>query len=283
MKYYSKSERVLQEFGDHPSFSGIRTDCQNIVQILKVNLWSQFKETEVSPFLSHSWVEFQLSPIFLQVTSPELKESVTLLCALGESSSLLAEEYLTHNRLRLESDLEQLAAHESTATENGEKVLYFIDACCNSVLNNVALTIATFNNIFAPAPGNGNKEIVAMAAKIINDLCPVVERKTIELIGSDVSENSCVTIVAALDKFHRRLLAVQRLLLSEEQWSSVVIASVTKTVADQSARILEETWIQQLQQWKESWTDKDQPHDSVKQLETSLVEPIQRAFVALQV
>lgn len=122
-----------------------------------------------------------------------------------------------------------------------------------------------------------------MATEIINELCPIVEQKAIELIGQDVTEGSCLTIVAALDKFHRRLLAVQRLLLSEEQWSSKVITSVALVVSERSARLLLSLWTDQLQQWKDSWTVNDQPHDSVKNLEASFVEPLQRTFVALQV
>lgn len=47
VKYYMKSKKVLEEFGDHPSFSGIRSDCQNIVGALKQDLMKQFNESEV--------------------------------------------------------------------------------------------------------------------------------------------------------------------------------------------------------------------------------------------
>ena len=48
MKYYAKSEQVLQEFGTHPSFNGIQTDCQSIVTELKNSLKDQFSQAEVS-------------------------------------------------------------------------------------------------------------------------------------------------------------------------------------------------------------------------------------------
>ena len=122
-----------------------------------------------------------------------------------------------------------------------------------------------------------------MAVDIVSRLCPIVENKVVEMIGNEVTESSCLSIVSSLDKFHRRLLAVQRLLLVEEQWSQSIIIAVAKTVADRTASSLQSAWAVQLQQWAETWTENNQPHDSVKQLEASLVELIQRAFVALMV
>ena len=47
VKYYAKSEQVLKEFGDHPSFSGIQSDCRGIVVTLKKHLKEQFHKAEV--------------------------------------------------------------------------------------------------------------------------------------------------------------------------------------------------------------------------------------------
>ena len=122
-----------------------------------------------------------------------------------------------------------------------------------------------------------------IAIEIVHRLCPIVERRIIELIGTDTSESGCLSIVASLDKFHRRLLAVQRLLLVDEQWSQSMISNVARTVAEQTAVSLLSAWTLHLQQWRECWSDSVQLHDSVKQLESALIEQIQRAFVALMV
>ncbi len=47
VKYYAKSEQVLKDFGDHPSFSGIQSDCQEIVVTLRNLLNDQFTGAEV--------------------------------------------------------------------------------------------------------------------------------------------------------------------------------------------------------------------------------------------
>lgn len=122
-----------------------------------------------------------------------------------------------------------------------------------------------------------------MAVDIVSRLCPLVECKVVELIGNEINENSCLSVVSSLDKFHRRLQAVQRLLLVEEQWSPSVIMAVAKTVTEKTACSLQTAWALHLQQWGDSWKESNQPHDSAKQLEASLVELIQRAFVALMV
>lgn len=51
VKYYAKSEQVLKDFGDHPSFSGIQSDCQEIVVTLRNRLKEQFNEAEVRRYV----------------------------------------------------------------------------------------------------------------------------------------------------------------------------------------------------------------------------------------
>lgn len=86
----------------------------------------------------------------LQVTSAELKESAGLLITLGEPNANLAAQFLTNCCVKLEKDTDQLSQQQSRVENNGDVVLQFIDSCCNCVLNNVALTVATYNNVFAP-------------------------------------------------------------------------------------------------------------------------------------
>lgn len=57
VKYFAKSEQVLEEFGGHPSFNGIKSDCHSIVQTLKARLREQFTLSEVFHYT------FQLSLI----------------------------------------------------------------------------------------------------------------------------------------------------------------------------------------------------------------------------
>lgn len=79
-----------------------------------------------------------------------------LLKKLGEPSSELATQFLANSKSRLEKDLENLVI-EHTPENNEDPVLIFFESCCNNALNNVALTIATYNDIFLTDSMDDNK------------------------------------------------------------------------------------------------------------------------------
>lgn len=152
----------MQEFGEHPSFSGIRSDCRSIVEVLKTDLRAQFRDAEV--------------------TSAELKEAFTLLCKLGEPVPSLASAYLDNHRLKLAADLERLSDRiGSDSSNSSEPIQHFIEVCCNTVLNNVALTIATYHNIFADGPASDSRswsfgKNSRFCVKIINNYLRTLSR-----------------------------------------------------------------------------------------------------------
>ena len=111
----------------------------------------------------------------------------------------------------------------------------------------------------------------------------------LDLIGTEISEACCLSVVAALDKFHRRLLAVQRVLGSDEQKSLSLITEVARIVCERSADALLVQWKEHLLTWRETWTNdnqqqqQQQPHGSVKMFESVLIELVHRTLVALTV
>jgi hypothetical protein len=126
--------------------------------------------------------------------------------------------------------------------------------------------------------------IVNLAENSIEKLLPFVESKIIELImKGEMNESWCLLVVAALDKFHRRLLAVQRLLLSDKKWSQSLITVVARSVARKMSNQLQVGWDEQLREWRDVSKNDKLVYDSVKQLEASIVEQLQRSFVALTV
>lgn len=110
-----------------------------------------------------------------------------------------------------------------------------------------------------------------------------MKTKVVEIIGLEMSEGCCLSLVAALDKFHRRLLAVQRLLMSDNQWSSILITDVAQIISNRAAENLLVKWTEELQGWRDSWNNDNQPHESVKFIEGALIEHIHRTLVALTV
>lgn len=73
---------------------------------------------------------------------------MSLLCKLNESPSELAQQFILINKGRLERDLNSISSH-TTGEGAEDAVQLLIEKSCNTVLNNVALTTATFNNLFA--------------------------------------------------------------------------------------------------------------------------------------
>ncbi len=73
------------------------------------------------------------------------------------------------NRGRLEKDLDNLVSETTVPSDSEEdRVHLFVDQCCNSVLNNVALTIATFNNVFPSCSQEIKKYIMPHSIMIKN-------------------------------------------------------------------------------------------------------------------
>ena len=125
---------------------------------------------------------------------------------------------------------------------------------------------------------------ILLAENVIERLCSIVEKKLVELVvEGEMNENWCLLVVAALDKFHRRLLAVQRLLLSDKKWSQPLVIVVARSVANRMSSLLQAEWDEKLEEWRESTKNEKLSYDSVKQIEANIVEHIQRSLVALTV
>jgi len=77
-----------------------------------------------------------------------LEQSVVLMCQLGESPAELAIQFLQISQTRLNTDLDDLASFNISSESNEDVIPLFIEKCCNSALNHIALTVATFNNFF---------------------------------------------------------------------------------------------------------------------------------------
>ena len=87
-----------------------------------------------------------------------MDESVNLLCQLGESPSELASQFILISQARLNKDLDELTSFkvQSELESTGDVISIFIEKCCNTALNHIALTVATYNNFF-PSESSRNQ------------------------------------------------------------------------------------------------------------------------------
>ncbi|KAL6472055.1 hypothetical protein MHYP_G00182430 [Metynnis hypsauchen] len=226
---HRRARCVLQQYSHMPSFRGIQDDCHAIMERLAQQLRQKFRDGGTS--------------------AKELSECVELLLQLDEPAEELCDKFLSHAQTRLEADLQGLeaelrdsapidvstqkpstAANPMSPSESSTSshfllpaartdILEFIDRGCNEFVSNLCLVIASYQELFVNRPQEGelasrnipqmanNKLLVfvdALAARYFS----LVERRIQEEKG--VGDNSL--LVRALDRFHRRLQAVSKLL-----------------------------------------------------------------------
>ena len=89
VKFYVKAERVLLQYEHMPSFRGIKTDCDTIMEELKLKLKKRLDDSENS--------------------SPQIMaDSVHLLLQLKEPIHDLCDSYLSTSRIKLQESLDSL-------------------------------------------------------------------------------------------------------------------------------------------------------------------------------
>lgn len=206
-------------------------------------------------------------------SAKDLSECVELLLQLDEPAEELCDKFLSHARSRLESDLQGLeaeirpsasavkdaSAHGSSSTAaagspadsspktsslpsptSNTDILEFIDRGCNEFVSSLCLVITSYQELFINHAQTGelaSKNIPQMANgklhAFVDDLASryfmLVERRIQEERG--VGDNSL--LVRALDRFHRRLQAVAKLLPGSavpNKGTEIVIQAATERV-----------------------------------------------------
>ncbi|XP_060593250.1 vacuolar protein sorting-associated protein 51 homolog [Ruditapes philippinarum] len=211
VRYYTKAQRVLHQYQHMPSFQGINSDCSQIIKELRGHLKQQFRDKESTP--------------------KQLAECVDLLLQLDEPAEQLCEEFLAHARRKLDSDLEELQFQISlqkgegaqkeaerasqTYLDNSMDVLAFVDCGCNGFLSNMCLVIASYNDMFLNRQQD-SEELDAIASKklvtFVHTLMEVYFNCVQERVQLEKETGDNTILVRALDRFHRRLQAMNKLL-----------------------------------------------------------------------
>ncbi|KAI4882165.1 hypothetical protein NFI96_021731 [Prochilodus magdalenae] len=225
---HRRARCVLQQYSHMPSFRGIQDDCHAIMERLAHQLRQKFRDGGTS--------------------AKELSECVELLLQLDEPAEELCDKFLSHAQTRLEADLQGLEAElrdsapdvsaqnlssvvsPTSPTESLTSnpfhspaarmdILEFIDRGCNEFVSNLCLVIASYQELFINRPQGGelasknipqmaNSKLLVFVDTLAARYFSLVERRIQEEKG--VGDNSL--LVRALDRFHRRLQAVSKLL-----------------------------------------------------------------------
>uniref|UniRef100_A0A8P4K400 Vacuolar protein sorting-associated protein 51 homolog n=1 Tax=Dicentrarchus labrax TaxID=13489 RepID=A0A8P4K400_DICLA len=213
VRSHRRARCVLQQYSHLPSFKGIQDDCHAIMDKLAQELRQKFRDGGSS--------------------AKDLSECVELLLQLDEPAEELCDKFLSHAQSRLESDLQGLEAEIRpyptipSPTSNTD-ILEFIDRGCNEFVSSLCLVITSYQELFINHAQKGellNAFVDDLAARYFS----LVERRIQEEKG--VADNSL--LVRALDRFHRRLQAVTKLLPGSavpNQGTEIVIRAATERV-----------------------------------------------------
>lgn len=208
VKYYLRAQRVLDQYQHMASFQGIKTDCDQIMVVLKKKLLERVEDPETN--------------------AEELSTCVGLLLELQESAEVLCQSYLATAESKLQESLSVLAEQvtlasgqaktdiqrPSDAYESVMDILEFVDHGCNHFISDLSLIIASFTETFL------ERKEVSIDAEMANEKLTGFVKKLINIYFDHLRArfklekklDDATIKVRALDRFHRRLQAMCRLL-----------------------------------------------------------------------
>ncbi|MCI4387908.1 hypothetical protein PGIGA_G00079400 [Pangasianodon gigas] len=221
-----KARCVLNHYNNITSFRGIQDECNTIMLELTLHLRNRFSDSSAS--------------------AKELSECVELLLQLDEPAEELCDKFLNHAHSKLEADLQGLEAELSSSTQKPSSepnmspvspsesnpflspasrmdILEFIDRGCNEFVSNLCLVIASYQELFITHPQGGDhalKHLPQMASQKLQQFVDALAGRYFTLVERRIQEEKGVgdnsLLVRALDRFHRRLQAVSKLLPGSE-------------------------------------------------------------------
>lgn len=252
---HRRARCVLQQYSHLPSFKGIQDDCHAIMDKLAQELRQKFRDGGTSSkdlsecvelllqldepaeelcdkFLSHARSRLESDLLGLEAEiSPDASavKDATAVSAQKDSSGVASASPPDGSPKAL-----------SSPTTLKTDILEFTDRGCNEFVSSLCLVITSYQELFINHPQTGElatKNIPQMANgklhAFVEDLAAryfsLVERRIQEEKG--VGDNSL--LVRALDRFHRRLQAVAKLLPGSSvphQGTEIVIRAANERV-----------------------------------------------------
>ncbi|KAM4620054.1 vacuolar protein sorting-associated protein 51 homolog [Polymixia lowei] len=253
---HRRARCVLQQYSHLPSFKGIQDDCHAIMDKLAQELRQKFRDGGSSAkdlsecvelllqldepaeelcdkFLSHARSRLEADLLGLEAEIRPYPSVVTD-ASSGSSRSLSSATAVASPT---DSSPKTNTLHSPSSKTD---ILEFIDRGCNEFVSSLCLVITSYQELFINHAQTGelaSKNIPQMAnGKLhvfVNDLAAryfsLVERRIQE--EKSVGDNSL--LVRALDRFHRRLQAVTKLLPGSavpNQGTEIVVRAATERV-----------------------------------------------------
>ncbi|XP_062393210.1 vacuolar protein sorting-associated protein 51 homolog [Sardina pilchardus] len=234
---HRRARCVLQQYSHMPSFRGIQDDCNAIMEQLAQQLRQKFRdggsnakdlsecvelllqldepaEELCDKFLSHAQSRLESD---LQGLEAELRDPVSPSKAATETSAALKKG--ASPAAGSPTDASVHAGNPFLSGASKTDILEFIDRGCNEFVSNLCLVIASYQELFINRPQEGelaSKNIPEMASGKLHDFVDALAVRYFSLVERRIQEEKGVgdnsLLVRALDRFHRRLQAVTKLL-----------------------------------------------------------------------
>lgn len=185
---YNRAKRVLELYGNQPSFKGIQEDCAVIMSNLHTILKDDFQKAGKK--------------------TVHLTETGELLLQLGESPSNLSKEMLQFATHRLHDELIMLN------DQTDRDMIDFVDIGIEGFLNDLTLVTSSFYEMFVikhfECEDDSFQEI---ARGNLNEFVGKNMTAYLNLVQERVENESGDTqiLLRALDRLHRRLCAMKNL------------------------------------------------------------------------
>ncbi|KNC31837.1 putative vacuolar protein sorting-associated protein 51 [Lucilia cuprina] len=187
---YKHAQKVFEQYGHQPSFEGIRKDCDVIMQDLKKHLRQEFQRAGK--------------------TAQSLTEIGELLLQLDEKAPDMATEMLNCASKRLHEQIVMLQ------DQTERDMIEFVDMGIEGFLNDLTLVVTSYFDMFvAKHYENERDDFQEQALKELNVFLNLNIEKYLTLVQdrveSDVGFGDTQVMLRALDRLHRRLLAMRNI------------------------------------------------------------------------
>ena len=188
---YNHAQKVLEHYGDHASFKGIREDCLAMVNQMKEDLRQEFQMNGQS--------------------AESLTKCGELLLHLGERPSNLSKDMLANANQRLYEQIVMLQ------DQTDRDMLEFIDLGIDGFLNDLNLVVSSYTDMFLlrdyldSEPDDFQETCRCDLDTFISTNMQKYLQLIEERVSTETGRSDSQVLLRALDRLHRRLTAMRNL------------------------------------------------------------------------
>jgi hypothetical protein len=233
VNYYTKAQKILEQYKHLPSFHGIQNDCIKIINELKTKLKERLDDQQSNPKV--------------------IAESVDLLLQLDEPPQALCEQYLSNSKRQLEDDLKRIesAAKGSSSDNNQDSsvmdAIEFVGVVCNGFLGNMSLVIQSCFDMFVSR--KSRKDVAVVSHQSLVNFVQDLMSKCLTAVQSklilEAKFLNSAYLARALDRLTGKLHTLDQMLPLAEinSHSHQMVKSIIQEHSQNHAQYLQQSFV----------------------------------------